>query len=83
MPITKPPCGKIIEIDVVTDAGSVLEQPAIIVITGLMASGKSTVAQALAQRLPLAAHVRGDAFRWMIVSGRAELTPPLTAAARA
>ncbi|MFI7316129.1 AAA family ATPase [Streptomyces venezuelae] len=34
-----------------------------------MASGKSTVAQALAERLPRAAHVRGDAFRRMIVSG--------------
>ncbi|MEV0252715.1 AAA family ATPase [Streptomyces sp. NPDC050732] len=34
-----------------------------------MASGKSTVAQALAERLPKAVHVRGDAFRRMIVSG--------------
>ncbi len=63
--------------------GPVLEQPAILVITGLMAAGKSTVAQSLAQRLPSAAHVRGDAFRRMIVSGRAELTPPLSAAGRA
>jgi predicted kinase len=62
--------------------GLVLEQPAILVITGLMAAGKSTVAQSLAQRLPSAAHVRGDAFRRMIVSRRAELTPPLSAAGR-
>ncbi len=41
--------------------GPVLEQAAILVITGLMAAGKSTVAQSLAQRLPSAAHVRGDA----------------------
>lgn len=41
----------------------------VIVVTGIMASGKSTVAQALAERLPRAAHVRGDAFRRMIVSG--------------
>ncbi|MEW2392997.1 AAA family ATPase [Streptomyces venezuelae] len=41
----------------------------VVVITGIMASGKSTVAQALAERLPRAAHVRGDAFRRMIVSG--------------
>lgn len=55
-----------------------LGQPAIVVITGLMAAGKSTVAQALAARLPAAAHVRGDGFRRMIVSGRAEMTPPLS-----
>lgn len=61
----------------------VLEQPSIMVITGLMAAGKSTVAHALAQRLRCAAHVRGDAFRRMIVSGQAELTPPLTPRARA
>lgn len=47
----------------------------VVVITGTTASGKSTVAQALAKRLPRAAHVRGDAFRRMIVSGRAEYTP--------
>ena len=62
--------------------GPVLEQPAILVITGLMAAGKSTVAQSLAQRLASAAHVRGDAFRRVIVSGRAEQTPPLRAAGR-
>jgi predicted kinase len=49
--------------------------PAIILITGVMASGKSTVAALLAERLPRAAHVRGDAFRRMIVSGREEMTP--------
>ncbi|MET8690159.1 AAA family ATPase [Streptomyces sp. NPDC004732] len=42
---------------------------AVLVVTGIMASGKSTVAQALAERLPKAVHVRGDAFRRMIVSG--------------
>jgi len=40
-----------------------------------MASGKSTVAQALAEQLPRAAHVRGDVFRRMIVSGREEYLP--------
>jgi hypothetical protein len=40
-----------------------------------MAAGKSTVAQALAERLPRAAHVRGDVFRRMIVSGRQEYEP--------
>ncbi|WP_329202698.1 AAA family ATPase [Streptomyces sp. NBC_01435] len=43
--------------------------PAVVLITGVMASGKSTVAQALAERLPRAAHVRGDVFRRMVVSG--------------
>ncbi|MFD9910748.1 AAA family ATPase [Streptomyces sp. NPDC059063] len=47
----------------------------VIVITGIMAAGKSTVAQALAERLPRAAHVRGDVFRRMIVSGREEYEP--------
>jgi chloramphenicol 3-O-phosphotransferase len=49
--------------------------PAVILITGVMASGKSTVAQALAERLPKAVHVRGDVFRRMVVSGRAEMAP--------
>jgi predicted kinase len=44
----------------------------VIVITGVMAAGKSTVAQRLAERLPRSAHVRGDVFRRMIVSGREE-----------
>lgn len=47
----------------------------VIVITGMMAAGKSTVAQILAERLPRSVHVRGDVFRRMIVSGRAEPTP--------
>ncbi|WGX95813.1 AAA family ATPase [Nocardioides sp. L-11A] len=51
--------------------------PRILVVTGIMASGKSTVAQALAERLPKAVHLRGDVFRRMIVSGRLEVTPDL------
>lgn len=47
----------------------------VVLVTGVMAAGKSTVAQALAERLPRAAHVRGDAFRRMIVSGRVEYEP--------
>ncbi|MFD9720445.1 AAA family ATPase [Streptomyces sp. NPDC059076] len=49
----------------------------VVLITGIMASGKSTVAQSLAERLPRAAHVRGDVFRRMVVSGRAEMGPDL------
>ncbi|WP_225844431.1 AAA family ATPase [Streptomyces sp. HPF1205] len=48
---------------------------AVVVITGVMASGKSTVAQLLAERLPRAVHVRGDVFRRMMVSGRREQEP--------
>ncbi|GGU66605.1 AAA family ATPase [Streptomyces lavendofoliae] len=48
---------------------------AVVLVTGVMAAGKSTVAQALAERLPRAAHVRGDVFRRMIVSGRADMAP--------
>jgi predicted kinase len=47
----------------------------VVLVTGVMAAGKSTVAQALADRLPRAAHVRGDVFRRMIVSGREEYLP--------
>lgn len=56
--------------------------PAVIVISGAMASGKSTVAEALSRRLPLAAHVRGDTFRRFIVSGQESMAPPLTTSAR-
>lgn len=56
-------------------------EPAVIVITGAMAAGKSTVAQLLAERLPRAAHVRGDLFRRMIVSGQAPMSSPLSVAA--
>ncbi|MFI0983534.1 AAA family ATPase [Streptomyces sp. NPDC021093] len=48
---------------------------AVVLVTGAMAAGKSTIAQALAERLPRAAHVRGDVFRRMVVSGRAEMAP--------
>jgi predicted kinase len=45
----------------------------LILITGNMASGKSSVAQALAERLPRSVHLRGDVFRRMIVNGQAEM----------
>ncbi|MEV0841258.1 AAA family ATPase [Actinocatenispora sera] len=45
----------------------------VILVTGIMAAGKSTVAQLLAEALPRAAHVRGDVFRRMIVRG--QITP--------
>lgn len=54
----------------------------VVLVTGVMAAGKSTVAQALAERLPRAAHVRGDVFRRMIVSGRVEYEPGAEGAER-
>lgn len=47
----------------------------VIVVTGVMAAGKSSVAEALAGRFPRGVHLRGDVFRRMVVSGRAEMTP--------
>lgn len=56
-------------------------QPQIVLITGNMAAGKSSVAQALAERLPKSVHLRGDIFRRMIVNGQAEMTSNLSAEA--
>jgi chloramphenicol 3-O-phosphotransferase len=47
----------------------------IFVITGIMAAGKSTISQLLAERFDRGVHVRGDVFRRMVVSGRVEMTP--------
>lgn len=60
---------------------SELPRPEIIAITGIMAAGKSTVAQHLAERLPKSVHLRGDVFRRMIVNGQASMEPPLSAEA--
>ena len=49
--------------------------PAVVLITGIQAAGKSTVAQLLAERLPRSVHVRGDLFRRMVINGRADMTP--------
>ena len=46
----------------------------IYLITGVMASGKSTVAELLASRMEKGVHLRGDVFRRMIVAGRAEMS---------
>ncbi|MEU5943038.1 AAA family ATPase [Micromonospora sp. NPDC047548] len=50
------------------------ETPTIVLITGIMAAGKSTVADELARRLSRSVHLRGDLFRRMVVNGRAEMT---------
>jgi len=54
------------------------DQPAVVLITGIPAAGKSAVAQALAERMPRSAHVRGDVFRRMVANGRADMTPQPT-----
>jgi cytidylate kinase len=61
-------------------AGMTMERlgQACILITGIMASGKSTIAQKLAEHLPQSVHLRGDVFRKMIVNGRAEIQPSLS-----
>jgi len=45
------------------------------VVTGIMASGKTTVGQLLAERFARGVHVHGDIFRRMIVTGREEMRP--------
>lgn len=62
-------------------ANEAFPRGSVVLISGIMAAGKSTVAQMLAERLPSSAHVRGDAFRRMIVSGRAEMVPSADAEA--
>ncbi|WGF90064.1 AAA family ATPase [Marinivivus vitaminiproducens] len=52
--------------------------PRLVIVTGAMAAGKSTVAEALARRLPKSVHLRGDLFRRMIVNGAAPMGPVLS-----
>ncbi len=59
-----------------------IEGKYLVLISGIMAAGKSTVAQALAERMPKSVHLRGDAFRRMIVNGRAVMTEELNTEAR-
>jgi cytidylate kinase len=57
-----------------------LEQSTLL-ITGIMASGKSTIAQHMAESIPNSVHLRGDVFRKMIVNGRVAIEPPVSQAA--
>ncbi len=54
------------------------DQPGIIVISGVMAAGKSTVARRLAGRFARGVHVEADALHRMIVSGGAWVRAPGT-----
>lgn len=51
-----------------------VEPTELFLITGAVAAGKSTVAQLLAERFPRSVHLRGDAFRKMIVAGREDMS---------
>jgi cytidylate kinase len=57
---------------------TLVDQQVVVLITGISAAGKSTVAELLARRFTLGVHLRGDVFRRMIVSGRQEMADPLT-----
>ncbi len=48
---------------------------AVILVTGAMASGKSTLGELLAASFDPSVHLRGDVFRRMIMNGRAEPAP--------
>jgi predicted kinase len=59
------------------------QEPLLLLITGIMAAGKSTVAQHVAESLPRSVHLRGDAFRRMIINSRAEMSLELSPEAQA
>jgi cytidylate kinase len=50
------------------------EAQPVVLITGISASGKSTVGELLSRRFVLGVHVKGDVFRRMVTSGGQEMT---------
>jgi chloramphenicol 3-O-phosphotransferase len=59
----------------------VIQPGDIVLVSGIMAAGKSTIAQALAEHWRPSVHLRGDLFRRMIVNGQEPMTPENWAAA--
>jgi predicted kinase len=53
-------------------------EPALIVVTGIMAAGKSTVARLLAESFPKGVHVEADVLQQMVVSGAESVSRPGT-----
>lgn len=53
---------------------SLLDEQPVVLITGISAAGKSTVADLLAHRFERGVHVKGDVFRRMVVGGRQEMS---------
>jgi predicted kinase len=51
-----------------------MESAGVIVVSGIMAAGKSAVAQLLAERFQYGVNIPGNLFRRMIVSGHATMT---------
>ena len=51
-------------------------QPTLIVVTGIMAAGKSTVARLLAQRFVQGVHIEADVLQRMIISGGVWVSQP-------
>lgn len=52
------------------------QRPALIVITGIMAAGKSTIARLLAQHFARGVHIEADVLQRMIVSGGVWVSQP-------
>ena len=67
-------CGLVGAVGGVDAKMRLVDEPALFLITGIMAAGKSTVGQALAEHFNRGVHVRGDHFRRAMVAGREEMT---------